>query len=173
MLLRPGCLAGLAGFWHAAGCVPHLLAHDPSTKGTSDVFLDTCCNGKCPIHIEGPPGASGREAKALLEEAALPTPCRSICRSLCFPHRQPPTTLNRAVPLIPEQFAKFCFTEPLSLHLWSLMGTVWMESQHSPRFRQWRPATGRSRGYHMCKAFGVTNFPSFSQAGRKLPKAIK
>jgi len=95
MLLGPGCLAGPAGFWHATELVLHLLASMPSTKGTSDVFLDTCCNGKCPIHIGDPLGARGREARPLLEEAALPTPCKSICGSLLFSTHTPQTKRGR------------------------------------------------------------------------------
>lgn len=143
MLLGPGRLAGLAGFWQAAERVPHLLASASSTKGTSDVFLDTCRNGKCPIHIGAPLGARGREARALLEEAALPTPCKSIYGSLCFPPPPPPNPNKMgAVPLIPAQFTKLCLTKPSSVHPQGLMGTGWMESQHSPRFRQRRPARG-------------------------------
>lgn len=90
VLLGPGCTAGVDGFWQAAERVPQLLARVLSTKGTSDVFLDTCCKGKCPIHIGGLLGARGREAKALLEEATLPTPSKSICRSLLFSTRPRP-----------------------------------------------------------------------------------
>lgn len=171
MLLGPGRLARLAGFWQAAERVPHLLASASSTKGTSDVFLDTCRNGKCPIHIGAPLGARGREARALLEEATLPTPCKSIYGSLCFPPPPPPPpNKTGAVPLIPAPFAKLCLTKPSSLRPRGLMGTGWMESQHSPRFRQQRPAAGRGRGYHVCEAFGITDFPSFSRAGEGFQK---
>lgn len=74
---------GQAG-WVLAGSSPQLLAKALSTKGTSDVLLNTCCKGKCSIHIKGLLGATGREARALLEEATLPTPSKSICRSLLF-----------------------------------------------------------------------------------------
>lgn len=83
-------MAGLDGFWQAAEWVSHLLAKALNTKGTSDVFLDTCCKGKCPIHIGGLLGARGKEARALLEEATLPNTFQK-CLQESFVFHTPPS----------------------------------------------------------------------------------
>lgn len=43
-----------------------------------------------------------------------------------------------------------------------MLGTTGVEKQHADGNRA--PSLGRGRGYHMREAFGMTNFPSFSQA---------
>lgn len=71
----------------------------------------------------------------------LPKVSAGVC---CFLH-----TPSSEAPLIPARFAKLCLAEPSSLRLRSLMGTVWTESQHSPRSRGGAEVT-------MCATLGVT-----------------
>lgn len=123
-----------------------------STKGTSDVFLFYLLQGEVPHSHRGLPGARGREAKALLKEATLPNTFQKYLQEPFVFHTP---SLSDEVGLIPVEFAKLCLAEPSSLHLLSLMGTVWMESQHSPRFWGGAEVT-------MCATFVVTAFPSFS-----------
>lgn len=158
MLVGPGWL----GFWHAAEQVPQPpRQRRRAQKGTSDVFLDTCRHGKCPIHIRGPPGGRGREAGALLEEAALPTPCKSICGRLCFPPTSPPPNKmgpSRSSPRSLQSCA--LLNHPASISR-ALMGTVWMESQHEPTLSAAQPGRGEGQRLSRVRSLRRYQLPFF------------
>lgn len=89
--------------------------------------------GEVPHSHRGSPGSQRKGSQSSIGGSHTSKHLPKVSAGVfCFPHA--PLKRSRAIPLIPAEFAKLCLAKPSSLHLRSLMGTVWMESQHSPRF---------------------------------------
>lgn len=136
MLSRAGWLSARSRAGPPAPC--QLSKHKRHLRCVSQYLLQR----EVPHSHGWSPGSPGKGSQGSIGGSHTSNTLQKYLQESLFP--TPTITQTGAVPLILTQFAKPGLTKPSSFHPRGLMRTVWMESQHSPRFRQ------RGGGVTMC-----------------------